>query len=161
MDYLTDPVSRLKLRELSLIFRDMFFKNFNKKYSVLISAIISSLLFGIFHMNFQQFVYAVAIGFVFCYIYDKTKNILHTMIIHFTIDFSQTLLSFSLLKVMNEYSDEIDFESNSIDTISNIPFIIGCVIVLLLFSLWLKALIKKYKDENENKIETENKIKNI
>lgn len=136
-----------------LIFRDLFFNNLNKRYSVIVSAIISGLFFGIYHMNIQQAVYAFAIGYIFALIYNRTRNVLYVMIIHFTIDFSQTLLAFSLLKFINDNGLEELSTEESISTLSTIPTFLTSALISFLFALWIRHLYKKYTcDEVINEI---------
>lgn len=45
-----------------IIFRGFFFQNLKKGNGVIGAAVFSGILFGLFHMNFNQFVYAAAMG---------------------------------------------------------------------------------------------------
>lgn len=47
-------------------------------------AIISSaLLFGAFHLNIRQFILASVLGLFLAYIYDRTKNLKYSILLHF------------------------------------------------------------------------------
>ena len=50
------------------------------------AALITGILFGIFHMDFQQFLYATALGFIFAYIVRITNSIFSSVIMHFIIN---------------------------------------------------------------------------
>ena len=68
-----------------LIFRKFLIdrtKRFGEKYAIIFSAVC----FGLFHMNLQQFIYAMAIGMVFGYIYSRSGKIHYTMIMHSIIN---------------------------------------------------------------------------
>ena len=68
-----------------LIFRKFLIdrtKRFGEKYAIVFSAIC----FGLFHMNLQQFIYAMAIGLVFGYVYSRSGKIQYTMIMHSIIN---------------------------------------------------------------------------
>jgi len=68
-----------------LIFRKFLIdrtKRFGEKYAIVFSA----LCFGLFHMNLQQFIYAMAIGLVFGFVYSRSGKIHYTMIMHSIIN---------------------------------------------------------------------------
>ena len=56
---------------------------FLKPQGSLFAILISSLLFGLIHMNLQQFIFAFIVGIILALIYEYTNNIIYTMIIHF------------------------------------------------------------------------------
>lgn len=48
------------------------------------AAVISAALFGVFHGNFVQFVYAFLLGLVLVYVYEKYKNLAAPVLLHMT-----------------------------------------------------------------------------
>ena len=66
-----------------LIFRGIILNGFLKIYSPLKSVILSSVLFGIVHLNPWQFVGAFIIGMFAGWIYYKTKSLSLAILIHF------------------------------------------------------------------------------
>jgi len=52
-------------------------------FSLRKQAIIVGLFFGFFHLDFNQFFYAAAIGFFMAYVFYYTQSIISTMILHF------------------------------------------------------------------------------
>lgn len=97
-------------------------------------------------MDLQQFPYAMVLGFAFAIIYEKTKSLYTTMLIHFIIDFSQFYLVVVELKT---YGDEL---ANA-DT--EIPKELALVfsLVAILFALANAKVIKNFKLQNEDKKE--------
>ncbi len=65
-----------------IIFRCIIFTELTKVTTVRNTIIIQAVLFGIFHANIYQFIYAFFIGILLGYIYAKTNNILITIIAH-------------------------------------------------------------------------------
>ena len=53
--------------------------------------LVSSLIFGLIHMNIQQFIFAFFVGLILALIYDYTKDIKYTFVIHFINNFISTL----------------------------------------------------------------------
>lgn len=57
-----------------------------------VAAIMTGFMFGIFHLNPQQFLYAFVLGIILAYMVRATGSIIIAMITHFTINASQLLL---------------------------------------------------------------------
>lgn len=66
-----------------LIFRGIILDGLLKRYSPLKSIIISSILFGIVHLNPWQFISAFIIGLFSGWVYYKTRNLTLSILIHF------------------------------------------------------------------------------
>lgn len=66
-----------------LLFRGVIFNSFNKKYGFVFAMVISSLIFGVYHMNWIQGIFAFVLGLVLAYSYYKSNSIFVPMIIHF------------------------------------------------------------------------------
>ena len=50
------------------------------------AAFVSALLFGLLHMNPQQFLYAFVIGFIFCFLVDRTDSLYASILPHMVIN---------------------------------------------------------------------------
>lgn len=74
-----------------LIFRGALLYRFKEKYSLNKAIILSSLIFGLFHMDV---VGATVFGIFMALIYIKTKNILVPMLIHMVYNLGTVLLAF-------------------------------------------------------------------
>ena len=67
-----------------------------KKSGAKKAILLSGLLFGLMHLNIEQFFYATIIGFFFGFVVLLTDSIYPTMIMHFTNNAVSTLMGFSL-----------------------------------------------------------------
>jgi membrane protease YdiL (CAAX protease family) len=69
-----------------VLFRGLIFRRLRSiigsKNGFLISAGISSVIFGLVHMNVLQGLYAFLIGMFLCYVYEKTRNLVAPMLAH-------------------------------------------------------------------------------
>lgn len=65
-----------------LLFRGVIYNKLSKNISITATIIIQGILFGIYHMNFVQGLYASLLGILFGYITFKTKSIWPAIIIH-------------------------------------------------------------------------------
>ena len=75
---------------LSPIVEEMLFRgimlNKIRMYGAKVAIITTAILFGLFHANFSQFFYAVALGLVFAYVTLKTGTIKYSIILHIAVN---------------------------------------------------------------------------
>ena len=73
------------------IFEELFFRkailNYSKSYGNAFAVIFSAILFGLFHMNLNQGIFAFLIGILFGIIAIKTSSIKLTVLLHFLNNF--------------------------------------------------------------------------
>ncbi len=58
-----------------------------RAYGEGVCVLVSAVLFGLFHGNFNQFFYAFGLGALLAFIYVKTGRLRYTIILHMTINF--------------------------------------------------------------------------
>lgn len=80
-----------------LVFRGICFGRIRKFTDKKMTIILSALLFGLYHMNLVQFIYAFLMGMVFGAIYEKYRNIKLVMVAHAFANLCAVLLSISSL----------------------------------------------------------------
>ncbi len=90
------------------IYRGVFYNEYSR-INPLKAMFLSALLFGLLHMNFNQFMYAAVGGFVFALMVEATGSITASMMMHFMINGSATLISF--------YADKISKASVSVSEV--------------------------------------------
>lgn len=75
---------------LSPIIEEIMFRgvmlNKLRRYGDKVAIITTAILFGLFHANFSQFFYAVALGMIFAYIALKTGTIKYSIILHIVVN---------------------------------------------------------------------------
>lgn len=74
------------------------------KYGQGVAIVISGLIFGLFHLNFNQFFYAFFIGMFFGFIYVKTGEVKYTIIIHMIVNFVGSVLGGLLMSYVDQES---------------------------------------------------------
>lgn len=107
-----------------LLFRGVIYNSFNKRYGVVVAIIISSLLFGIFHMNWIQGINAFILGIALSYAYYKSNSIFVPIIFHFANN---------LLGVLTMFYDKLNFEISMPYSI----ILIICGIILSIIPLFI------------------------
>ncbi len=69
-----------------------------RPYGGKVAVLTSALIFGLFHGNFSQFVYASALGLVLGYVYYKTGKLRYTIGLHMGVNFLGSIVSGWLLE---------------------------------------------------------------
>ncbi|WP_461202829.1 lysostaphin resistance A-like protein [Anoxybacillus sp. TBDG-1] len=89
-----------------VIFRKIIFGTLYEKYNFLLSALVSSLLFAVVHLEFEHLLLYATMGFVFAFLYVKTKRILVPIVAHVLMNTFvvaiQTLFAEEIEKMMRE-----------------------------------------------------------
>lgn len=55
-------------------------------FGELAACMISGIVFGLFHGNLRQAIYATALGFVLAYVYSKTRNLIYPILMHMLVN---------------------------------------------------------------------------
>ncbi len=75
------------------------------RYGQGVAVVVSGLMFGLFHANLTQFVYAFVMGAFMAYIYSKTGKIHYTIILHMIVNLFGSVFSVLAIRQidLNEY----------------------------------------------------------
>ncbi|MCR5608009.1 MAG: CPBP family intramembrane metalloprotease [Lachnospiraceae bacterium] len=138
-----------------LIFRGIFLSS-HDKVNKIGAILISAVLFGIFHGNINQFVYAAFLGIILAIVVEITDSIYSSMIIHFVFNGTETVMIYLLpklievLKKIYPNTDPSEFEmaeNTVIDKAFVIEYLKSSWLVVLTslafsaFIIWLLALV--------------------
>ena len=118
-----------------LIFRKLLIDR-TIRYGEFASILLSGLMFGLFHGNFQQFFFAALIGMLFAYVYIRTGNVIYTMLLHMAVNLSTSIVTTSLVVKIMPYLEEI----NELDAAAP-DLQPEMIAALLLLILWLLLLL--------------------
>ena len=77
-----------------LIFRGIIFSGLRKRFSLVGSILLSSLLFALMHASLQQFIYPFILGSIMAWLVARTGSLVCSMIVHFTNNFLVVLISY-------------------------------------------------------------------
>lgn len=102
------------------------------------AVVVSGLMFGLFHGNLNQFMYAAAIGMFLAFLYVKTGNIKITISIHMLINFVGGFLSTQLFKAIDMralYANDYDILMSSVEE-NPVPWL-----MLILFALFVVVML--------------------
>lgn len=146
-----------------LYFRGFFYTPYKKAKSIRVAIFLSAFLFGIFHMNVQQFLYAFAFGIVIAIIRELTGSMWAGVLFHFVNNGLATVGMYLPDNIKNADIFWLGCYFNS--TKNTIISIITVVISIILTYFTLKLIAKTegkdeefrtfFKEEkNNNKIVT-------
>ena len=152
------------------VYRGVFYNEY-RKVNTRKAVLLSGLLFGVMHMNLNQFIYAFFMGVIFAMIIEATDSILASMIVHFTINGS-SLIFLEITPWLQEqagYANSTTLLDTNVMTREEIlkllPSLVVPAIMALIISLLLYYGIVVYnkrsdvikrifsKEENEKKTE--------
>lgn len=77
-----------------IVFRGIVFKSLKKVSPVWVAIIVSSVLFGAYHMNIVQAIYASCMGIAAAIIYEKKNNLIFPILVHITNNFLAAVQEF-------------------------------------------------------------------
>ena len=83
-----------------IIFRKIIFGALYKRFNFVISALISSVIFGLAHMELVHLLLYSAMGFTFAFLYVQTKRILVPIVAHVSMN--------TLVAIIQLYQQEIE-----------------------------------------------------
>jgi membrane protease YdiL (CAAX protease family) len=95
-----------------IVFRKIIFGTLHKRFNFFLSALISSVIFALAHMEPHHILLYSAMGFTFAFLYVKTKHILVPIFAHVAMN---TLV----VVVQSVYRDEITELMRKAETIQN------------------------------------------
>lgn len=81
-----------------LVYRGYFYHSY-RRLGFWKGVLFSSLIFGLMHMNFNQFAYAFVMGIIFCIMAEASGSIWGGVIVHFSINGSSVLMVWMLPKL--------------------------------------------------------------
>lgn len=115
-----------------LVFRGIVYNKLKKFTDITKATIITGLIFGIFHGNIIQFIYAFLFNIILTKVYDKDNNIFNPIIVHVSANSIVTLMLF-VIKKLNIYLSLLFF-----------------IILLFVFLIMMYKYIKIEQNKNVN-----------
>lgn len=123
-----------------LVFRAMLFRTLRKGFCFWAAALISGAVFGIYHMNLVQGIYAGLLGLLLAWFYEKTNSLLGCYLFHFLFN----LLNYALPAVQESGVPQVLIGLFSLVMIlASIP---GLIILLRCFSRKFRVGVDENSD---------------
>jgi len=162
----------LGMAAVPAIFEELLFRkailNSSKRYGNVFAIIFSSLLFGIYHFNLNQGIFAFLVGIIFAVIAVKTNSIKLTVLLHFLnngyaciesiitdsviigiinnvilalVVFGIIILIKNLPKLKNIEKENLKINKDCMFLLKNYTFIVAMVLLVIMFVVTEKMLV--------------------
>lgn len=144
------------------VYRGVFYQEY-RQISVGRGILLSGLLFGLMHLNLNQFSYAFAMGCIFALVVEVTDSILSTMIIHSVINASSTFVTYfmaeeEILTEMSQTELLTMTEVWQVGAAAVVPTLLAVVLLIWLSHLegrshvWGELFRRKSTEKEERKM---------
>lgn len=148
-----NAVSRLSLSLIIMIFAPIFEEilfrgavyNSCEQLGGWSMVIACGIIFGLFHMNYSQIIYAAVLGVGACFLYKKTRSLIPGIILHLTLNIFGGVSSFAV-SFIDE--DKLDLIMNgnmqaieAMDNTSAVSVMVLGVIVMMIYAVIIVGLI--------------------
>lgn len=91
-----------------LIFRGVVYNRMKKMLSVTASAVCSAILFGVFHGNWVQAPYAIIIGLICVYAYERYKSFISPVLVHMSANIMSVIVSQLIRGIADKKTQNIE-----------------------------------------------------
>ena len=140
------------------VFEEMFFRKFLidriAKYGEVTAMLISGMMFGLFHGNLVQCIYASILGCFLAFVYIRTGRIIYTIILHCLVNSASTYLSLFFLKGIDtsemmgylnngDMNGYLQFVNNHMEAFARVGLIGMLVILILIVGIILMIVLRK------------------
>ncbi|NLG05287.1 MAG: CPBP family intramembrane metalloprotease [Clostridia bacterium] len=143
------------------IFRGIIYSGYTKSGRVWGAILMSSLLFGLMHMNLNQFGYAFFLGIAFAIVIKITDSLLATVIMHCVINLHNVSMMYGSQYMLKAAGMKQDMEKYSQGIKALGDGIYGVVIVLFIVSIFaiaISGLLLYAITRNENRLDVWNRL---
>lgn len=128
-----------------LIFRGLIYKRLKRWTNILPAAVISSVLFGVFHGNWVQAPYAIIIGLAAVWLYEKYKSIAAPILFHISANMISVGISFLSRNISSGAADE----AQNISDLNMLTSICSTMAMFLALAVVVGIAIKNIVDPKE------------
>lgn len=150
------------------VYRGIFYSEY-RKANPLKAIFLSAFLFGIIHLNLNQFTYAFSMGIIFALLIEATDSILSTMIVHFLINGNSVIAIYILPKFLDllerivditQFNPDESFSSmeGNIEEILTLPFVLQNYLIPAIIAGVLAFIVYRTIAKNSGRWEH---VKNI
>ena len=125
-----------------LLFRGLIFKGLNP-YGKIFSTLLTALMFAIFHMSIDQFVYPLIMGLLLSLIMHKENNIIYCIVVHFINNFISLTLSYFRINLIFQHWTYI---------------LLAIILFIIIITILILLLTHRDKNQEKNKLNKTDKL---
>jgi membrane protease YdiL (CAAX protease family) len=96
------------------VFRGVILQSYQRTGRIIGSIILSSILFGMMHLNINQFAYGAAMGIMFALLVEATGSVLSSFLAHALFNSAEVILMYmekDVLSQAQEYMDSMELKN--------------------------------------------------
>lgn len=134
-----------------LVFRGIIFSGYKKTGRMMGAVVLSSLLFGLMHMNFNQFCYATFLGFVFAMLLEATGSLWSPVLAHVIVNTHNVVMLFGVQKLYSAMGIDMEEIYEQGLTLDSKLFALGMFLILSVIFTILAAMVFIAICKNEGK----------
>ena len=123
-----------------VVFRGFFLQSYQRTGRIIASMILSSILFGLMHMNFNQVAYGAVMGLMLALLVEATGSVLTSFIAHATFNSIEVILMYATSDLIDSAENmltELE-ETNQILLTIGIYFVAAVIFTTLAFCIVVK-----------------------
>ncbi len=136
-----------------IIFRGVMLQSFQRTGRIVGSIIISSLMFGMMHMNFNQFGYGTVMGIMLALLVEATGSVLASFIAHAFFNTIEVVMMYANKDVLEDASAIAESYFEGMSDFWADAIYIGYLLVLAVIFTFVALFIVKKIAKNEQRIE--------
>lgn len=108
------------------------------KYGEKTAILVSAFMFGMYHGNLNQLIYAFALGLFFAFIYVKTGRLIYSILLHMVINFMGSVVGVFILEILSmdklleltALTDEAEIMAVMMDILPALMFLLSYVLLV-------------------------------
>lgn len=131
------------------VFRGIIANGMNRFSSALGAAVVSGLMFGLLHMNFNQFCYAFVLGIIFHIVNYASGSVYTSMVMHTVVNTQNVLLLFISEKFMSAMGSDIASAASDARTSDMFYYMIGIYLILAVIFTAVSLPVFSFIAKNE------------
>ncbi len=85
-----------------IVFRGVLLQTYQRTGRITGSIVLSSVLFGMMHMNFNQFAYGAVMGIMFCFLVEATGSVLSSFLAHAAFNSLEVIFMYASSDTLDE-----------------------------------------------------------
>lgn len=157
------PVSLLMIAVIPAFMEEVIYRGFFYQHYRLLGwkrgAFCAGLIFGLMHLNFNQFAYAFCMGILLCVLFEATGSVWPGIITHIIVNGTSVITSFlasqaSSENVTNQLQENTEVLSRDVILsyikASAVPAVLFLIIALLLLRYMLRYEKRTWKQEGDS-----------
>ena len=143
-----------------IVFRGVMLQSFQRTGRIIGSIIISSLMFGMIHMNFNQFGYGTVMGIMLALLVEATGSVLASFIAHAFFNTLEVVMMYSNKDVLEDATSiaESYLDGRMSDMMVDVIYIGYLLLMAVIFTVIAMFIVRKIA-KNEQRLEFFSSIK--